>query len=288
MAPTFDKDYVLKTVEERGVRFVRFWFTDVLGVLKSFAVTDTELEGAFEEGMGFDGSSIDGFTRLEESDMIAYPDASTFQLLPWRPSEEGVGRLFTSITKPDGSPFEGDPRNALRRVCQKAADILDFGCGPGQTTAYLYDQGIKNITGIDLSSDMVSRAKDLHPQIHFKTGDMSATGIESGSADGITAFYAIVNYPPDELSFVFNEFYRILKKAGTLFLCFHTSSGETELFHVEDFFNKKTSLDFYYFNTDSILDLLKTAGFSIKETIIRYPYVPDEFPTKRAYVFGVK
>ena len=73
MAPTFDKDYVLKTVEERGVRFVRFWFTDVLGVLKSFAVTDTEIEGAFDEGMGFDGSSIDGFTRLEESDMIAYP-----------------------------------------------------------------------------------------------------------------------------------------------------------------------------------------------------------------------
>ena len=106
MAPTFDKDYVLKTVEERDVHFVRFWFTDVLGVLKSFAVTDTELEGAFEEGMGFDGSSIDGFTRLEESDMVAYPDPSTFQLLPWRPSEQGVGRLFTDITSKIGAlPF---------------------------------------------------------------------------------------------------------------------------------------------------------------------------------------
>ena len=89
MAPTFDKDYVLKTVEERDVHFVRFWFTDVLGMLKSFAVTDTELEGAFEEGMGFDGSSIDGFTRLEESDMVAYPNPETFQLLPWRPDRAG-------------------------------------------------------------------------------------------------------------------------------------------------------------------------------------------------------
>jgi glutamine synthetase len=123
MAPTFDKDYVLKTVEERDVKFIRFWFTDVLGVLKSFAVTDSELEGAFEEGMGFDGSSIDGFTRIEESDMVAFPDASTFQILPWRPEEQGVGRLFADVTKPDGTPFEGDPRYALRRVLKKAADM---------------------------------------------------------------------------------------------------------------------------------------------------------------------
>src|SRR5512136_3450412 len=106
MSPTFDKDYVLRTVEERGVHFVRFWFTDVLGVLKSFAVTDTELEGAFEEGMGFDGSSIDGFTRLEESDMVAFPDASTFQLLPWK-TEAQVVRMFCDVFNPDGTPFEG-------------------------------------------------------------------------------------------------------------------------------------------------------------------------------------
>ena len=104
MAASFDKDYVLKSVEERGVRFIRFWFTDVLGFLKSFAVTDSELEGAFEEGMGFDGSSIDGFTRIQESDMVAFPDASTFQVLPWRPEEQGVGRLFADVVKPDGTP----------------------------------------------------------------------------------------------------------------------------------------------------------------------------------------
>ncbi len=164
MAPTFDKDYVLKTVEERGVRFVRFWFTDVLGVLKSFAVTDTEIEGAFEEGMGFDGSSIDGFTRLEESDMIAYPDPSTFQLLPWRPSEEGVGRMFTSITKPDGSPFEGDPRNALKAVCDKAAamgftmyvgpELEFFYFADDQDTEVLDQGGYFDLTPLDAASDL--------------------------------------------------------------------------------------------------------------------------------------
>jgi glutamine synthetase len=164
MAPTFDKDYVLKTVEERDVHFVRFWFTDVLGVLKSFAVTDTEIEGAFEEGMGFDGSSIDGFTRLEESDMIAYPDPSTFQILPWRPSEEGVGRMFTSITKPDGSPFEGDPRNALAAITQKAADMgYTMYVGPeleffyfedDQDTVVLDQGGYFDLTPLDAASDL--------------------------------------------------------------------------------------------------------------------------------------
>ena len=105
------------------VHFVRFWFTDVLGVLKSFAVTDTELEGAFEEGMGFDGSSIDGFTRIQESDMVAFPNPETFQVLPWRPGEKGVGRMFCDIMKPDGTPFEGDPRYALKRMLKKAADM---------------------------------------------------------------------------------------------------------------------------------------------------------------------
>jgi len=164
MAPTFDKDYVLKTVEERDVHFVRFWFTDVLGVLKSFAVTDTELEGAFEEGMGFDGSSIDGFTRLEESDMVAYPDPSTFQLLPWRPTEQGVGRLFADITKPDGSPFEGDPRYALKRITQKAADLgFTMYVGPeleffyfadDQDTEVLDQGGYFDLTPLDLASDL--------------------------------------------------------------------------------------------------------------------------------------
>ena len=164
MAPTFDKDYVLKTVEERDVHFVRFWFTDVLGMLKSFAVTDTELENAFEEGMGFDGSSIDGFTRLEESDMVAMPDAETFALLPWRPTEQGVGRMFCDIAKPDGSPFDGDPRYALKRVCKKAADMgYTMYVGPeleffyfadDQDTEVLDNGGYFDLTPLDIASDL--------------------------------------------------------------------------------------------------------------------------------------
>ena len=164
MAPTFDKDYVLKTVEERDVHFVRFWFTDVLGMLKSFAVTDTELEGAFSEGMGFDGSSIDGFTRLEESDMVAFPSPETFALLPWRPTEQGVGRMFCDIRKPDGSPFEGDPRNALQRITQKAADLgYTMYVGPeleffyfadDQDTEVLDNGGYFDLTPLDIASDL--------------------------------------------------------------------------------------------------------------------------------------
>jgi len=164
MAPTFDKDYVLKTVEERGVHFVRFWFTDVLGMLKSFAVTDTELENAFEEGMGFDGSSIDGFTRLEESDMIAIPNPDSFAVLPWRPTEQGVGRMFCDIVKPDGEPFEGDPRYALRRMTDKAAgmgytmyvgpELEFFYFADDQDTEVLDNGGYFDLTPLDIASDL--------------------------------------------------------------------------------------------------------------------------------------
>jgi len=164
MAVDKNKDFVLKTVEERGVHFVRFWFTDVLGMLKSFAVTDTELENAFEEGMGFDGSSIDGFTRLEESDMIAIPNPESFAVLPWRPTEQGVGRMFCDIVKPDGEPFEGDPRYALRRMTDKAAEMgFTMYVGPeleffyfedDQDTVVLDNGGYFDLTPLDIASDL--------------------------------------------------------------------------------------------------------------------------------------
>src|SRR5664279_6337044 len=107
------KDDVLRTVRERDIKFVRFWFTDVLGFLKSFAVSSEELETGFEEGMGFDGSSIEGFTRIQESDMVAMPDPETFAVLPWRASAGGTARMFCDVQMPDGSPFPGDPRYAF-------------------------------------------------------------------------------------------------------------------------------------------------------------------------------
>lgn len=117
------QEYVLRTVEERDIRFIRLWFTDVLGFLKSVAITAAELENAFTEGIGFDGSSIDGFARVQEADMLAVPDAATFQILPWRPESQGVARMFCDVLTPDGQPFAADPRHVLKRVLARASDM---------------------------------------------------------------------------------------------------------------------------------------------------------------------
>ncbi len=116
------QEFVLRTIEERDIRFVRLWFTDVLGTLKSVAIAPAELEGAFAEGIGFDGSSIEGFARVYESDMLAKPDPSTFQVLPWRGEAPATARMFCDITLPDGTPSLADPRQVLRRSLAKAAD----------------------------------------------------------------------------------------------------------------------------------------------------------------------
>ena len=121
------QEYVLRTIEERGVRFVRLWFTDIVGKLKSVAIAPAELEEAFEEGIGFDGSSIQGLTRVYESDMLARPDAATFQLLPWRGSSNPVARMFCDITTRDGESARSDPRSILKRALAKAAD-MGFTC----------------------------------------------------------------------------------------------------------------------------------------------------------------
>ena len=116
-----DAKDVQKFVKDKNVSFIQFWFTDVLGKLKSFSVTPSELEEGMAEGMGFDGSSIEGFARIEESDMIALPDPKTFQLIPWRPSDRPVARMFCDIMNPDGTPYMGDPRYALKRILAKIA-----------------------------------------------------------------------------------------------------------------------------------------------------------------------
>jgi len=116
-------EFVLRTIEERDIRFVRLWFTDVLGTLKSVAVAPAELEGAFAEGLGFDGSAIEGFARVYESDMLAKPDPSTFAILPWRAESPGVARMFCDILMPDGSPSYADPRYVLKRTLSRAADM---------------------------------------------------------------------------------------------------------------------------------------------------------------------
>lgn len=159
-----EQDFVLKTVKSRDVHFVRLWFTDIQGAMKSFAVVPSELEGAFAQGMGFDGSSIEGFAGCRESDMLAFPDASTFQVLPWRPEHNAVARMFCRITTPDGKPFSGDPRQVLERQVQRAQDAgYIFNVGPEleffyfkdpQGTEVLDQGGSFDLTSLDYASDL--------------------------------------------------------------------------------------------------------------------------------------
>jgi glutamine synthetase len=162
---TKDRDHVLKAVSDHKVKFIRLWFTDVLGFLKSFAITAEELEEALDEGMGFDGSSIEGFARIQESDMIARPDPNTFAILPWRPTEDGaVARMFCDVLQPDGTPYEGDPRWALKRNLEKAAGMgYRFYVGPELEFFYFKDAsdvgtldagGYFDLTPLDVASDL--------------------------------------------------------------------------------------------------------------------------------------
>ena len=116
------QEYVLRSVEERDVRFIRLWFTDVLGVLKSVAIAPAELENAFEEGIGFDGSAVEGLTRVYEADMVAKPDPTTYQILPWRGERQGAARMFCDILTPGGEPAMADPRFVLKRALDKASE----------------------------------------------------------------------------------------------------------------------------------------------------------------------
>ncbi|MGO9029883.1 MAG: glutamine synthetase family protein [Acidimicrobiales bacterium] len=176
------EEYVLRTVEERGIRFVQLWFTDVLGTPKTFSITPAELENALDEGMTFDGSAIDGFSRVQESDVLARPDANTFQLLPWhshgngphgtRPDspEAPVARVFCDILNLDGSPFQGDPRHVLRRALERARERgFTFYVAPEMEFFY-FDGADPTSTpkGIDRGSyfelTVADRASDIRQQ----------------------------------------------------------------------------------------------------------------------------
>jgi len=168
------REYVLRTVEERAVRFIQLWFTDVLGTPKSFSITPAELENALDAGMTFDGSSIDGFSRVQESDVLAKPDPKTFQILPFRIGREGdvspVARVFCDITNLDGSPFEGCPRHVLRRTLERARargfsfyaapeiEYFYFAPGePGEPPRPLDSGSYFELTVADLTTDLRKR-----------------------------------------------------------------------------------------------------------------------------------
>ena len=161
-------DDVARIVKEQNVSFIQFWFTDVLGILKSFAITPSELEEGMTEGMGFDGSSIEGFARIEESDMIAKPDPTTFQFLPWRGQDRPVARMFCDILQPDGTHYEGDPRYVLKRVLKKAADQgFTLYLGPELEFFYFESNEAPNI--IDKGGYFDARPLDLGGDLRRNT-----------------------------------------------------------------------------------------------------------------------
>lgn len=170
------QDFVLRTVEERGVRFVQLWFTDVLGTAKAFTITAAELENALTEGMTFDGSSIDGFSRVQESDMLAKPDPQTFQILPWHDVDNPVARIFCDVTRLDGTPFEGDPRHVLRRALNKAREHgFSFFASPEIEYFYFADdtnppQPLDHSSYFDL--EVSSRGSDARKRTVLALEDM--------------------------------------------------------------------------------------------------------------------
>src|SRR5215213_11870908 len=157
---------VISLVKEHDIRFIRLWFTDILGQLKSFSINSSELGEAFDKGMGFDGSSITGFNAIEESDMVAAPDPSTFAVLPWRPTEgQGVARMFCDVLTPERTPYEGDPRHILRRALQRADglgfELFDVGAEPeyflfrdNKNAEPLDEGGYFDLTTVDAGSDV--------------------------------------------------------------------------------------------------------------------------------------
>jgi glutamine synthetase len=171
-------DYILKMAKEHDVKFIRMWFTDIQGILKSFAITVEELETALEEGMGFDGSSIQGFARIDESDMVALPDPDTFQLLPWRPREHNaVARMFCDVLRPGGEPFEGDPRYVLKRNLKRAAELgYTFYVGP--ELEYFYFRDSESTVPLDQGGYFDMTPRDAAIEMRKDTVlDLEAMGI---------------------------------------------------------------------------------------------------------------
>ncbi len=204
------REYVLKMTKEHNVKFIRLWFTDILGFLKSFAITVEELEGALEDGMGFDGSSIEGFARIDESDMVALPDPDTFQLLPWRPTEQAVARMFCDILKPGGEPFDGDPRYVLKRNLKRAADMgYTFYVGPELEYFYFRDSkgtepldegGYFDMTPLDMASDLrqetVLTLEEMGIGVEYSHHEVAASQheIDMRYTDALTMADSVMTY----------------------------------------------------------------------------------------------
>ena len=162
------KEYVLHLAKENDVKFIRLWFTDILGALKGFAITVDELADALDRGKGFDGSSIEGFARIDESDMIAFPEPATFRILPWRPRQNAVARMFCDILTPDGEPFAGDPRYVLKRNLKRAA-AMGFSFYVGPELEYFYFKDAEHLEPLDAGGYFDQTPLDLATDLRRET-----------------------------------------------------------------------------------------------------------------------
>jgi len=163
--------------------------------------------------------------------------------------------------------------------------MIDLGCGPGQTTRFLSDDGINDIIGTDLSPGMIAKARELSPDLQFQTADMLNLDFPDKSFASAVAFYAIVHFNMEQLATAFCEIYRVLQPGGEFLLSFHIGD---DIIHRDEFFGEPVDVDFYFFQTMTIIGLLKEAGFGIIDAIERYPYAGAEHPSKRAYLWVEK
>jgi ubiquinone/menaquinone biosynthesis C-methylase UbiE len=204
-----------------------------------------------------------------------------------------IENLYDTVAKEYAETFSGEhekkpkDQEVLYRFSQEIGDrkrVWDFGCGPGQTTQYLKNLGIE-ISGLDLSEKILEQARTIHPEIHFRKGNILELEFEDDSIAGVVAFYAIVHLTEEQVGTAFREIFRVLQPGGILLFTYHV--GE-ETIHLNEFLGKKIDIDFMFFTTDFIFSCLKDSGFENIEIIEREPYSGVEYESRRAYVFAIK
>ena len=204
-----------------------------------------------------------------------------------------IENLYDTLAKEYAETFSGEhekkpkDQEILHRFSQEIGDrrpVWDFGCGPGQTTKYLKNLGIE-ISGLDLSEEILEQARTIHPEIHFRKGNILELGFENDSIAGVVTFYAIVHFSEDQVRRACHEVFRVLQPGGILLLTHHI--GENTI-HLDEFLGKKVDIDFMFFTTDFIFSCLKDSGFEKIEIIEREPYPGVEYESRRAYVFAIK